>query len=183
MVDKNHSDSPLARFEKVIAENEDRVFQTIYAYLGNYEDALDLTQETFIRAYRSMEKFRGESSVSTWLYRIAVNLCKRHLSKKWRWTHIIAGSAQAPDIEPAIRRVSSQEISADEAVIKEERATTVQDQIQSLPPKYKTVIVLKYLQDLSYEEISDVLNIRVGTVKSRLNRAKQMLGEKLGTHA
>ncbi len=169
----------LPAFEKIIAENEKKIFNTIYSHVSNYEDALDLTQETFLQAYRSLNSFRGESDISTWLYRIAINLCKKHFNKKGRWEKIIAGSADATDIQQEVLRLSSSEQSPDEVVIKEERVQTVQAQVASLPSKYKTVIVLKYLQDLSYEEIADILNIRIGTVKSRLNRAKNMLKEKL----
>jgi RNA polymerase sigma-70 factor (ECF subfamily) len=169
----------LPAFEKIIAENEKKIFNTIYSYVSNYEDALDLTQETFLQAYRSLDSFRGEADISTWLYRIAINLCKKHFNKKGRWEKIIAGSADAPEIQPEVMRISVNEASADEVVIMEERDQTVQSQVASLPAKYKTVIVLKYLQDLSYEQIADILNIRIGTVKSRLNRAKKMLKEKL----
>jgi RNA polymerase sigma-70 factor (ECF subfamily) len=162
-------------FEKVVADNERKIFNTIYSFVGDYDDALDLTQETFICAYRSIDKFRHESNISTWLYRIAINLCKKSRIKRNRQDSIFAGSLDDPDVGGKLTEYSSQEETAEEILETDEEQSIVLREIYSLPRKHKVVIILKYLQDLSYEEMADILGCSIGTVKSRLSRAKGKL--------
>lgn len=162
-------------FERIVAENESKIFNTIYSFVGDYEDALDLTQETFICAYRHIGKFRHESSISTWLYRIAINLCKRDYKKQKRRNSIVTDSLDDPKISRVATNQSSETISADEVIEVSEQEDIIRHEIYALPKKHRTVIVLKYLQDLSYEEIADIIGCNIGTVKSRLSRAKEKL--------
>lgn len=166
-------------FEEIVAENESKIFNTIYSFVGDYEDALDLTQETFTRAYCSIEKFRGESSMSTWLYRIAINLCKRDYSRKRRRDSIFTGSLDDPEAERQTEDLVSEGESAVEVLEANEEQAIVRREIHALPKKHRAVIVLKYLQDLSYEEMADILGCSIGTVKSRLSRAKEKLKQRL----
>jgi RNA polymerase sigma-70 factor (ECF subfamily) len=166
-------------FEKIVAENESRIFNTVYSFTGNYEDALDLTQETFIHAYRNIGRFRHESSIYTWLYRIAINLCKRAYSKKRRRGSILTGSLDDPETLQQIARQASEEKSAIEIMELGEEQLVIRREIAALPDKHKAVIILKYLQELSYEEIAEVLGCGIGTVKSRLSRAKEKLKKRL----
>jgi RNA polymerase sigma-70 factor (ECF subfamily) len=166
-------------FEKIIIENEGKIFNTIYSFVCNYEDALDLTQETFIYAFRNIEQFRQESSISTWLYAIAINVCKRNSGKKKRFLSIFTDSLDDPKISSNIINHASNDRSASEALEINEEQALIRQAISSLPKKYKTVIVLKYLQDLSYEEIAQIVGCSIGTVKSRLSRAKERLKPKL----
>lgn len=166
-------------FEDIIAENESRIFNTIYSFIGNYEDALDLTQETFIHAYQHIGKFRHESSIYTWLYRIAINLCKRYYSKKRRRGSVFTSSLDDPETLQRVAGQASNEKSAIELMELSEEQLAIRREIAVLPGKHKAVIILKYLQELSYEEIAEVLGCSVGTVKSRLSRAKEKLKKRL----
>lgn len=162
-------------FEQIVAENESKIFNTIYSFVGDYDDALDLTQETFICAYRSIGKFRQESSISTWLYRIAINLCKKYYNKKRRQASIFAGSLDDPETDRQIADFASEDESAAEMLEENEEQSIVRREIFALPKKHRSVIILKYLQELSYEEMADILGCSIGTVKSRLSRAKEKL--------
>jgi len=162
-------------FEEIVAKNESRIFNTIYSFVGDYDDALDLTQETFICAYRSIEKFRQESSISTWLYRIAINLCKKNYNKRKRQDSIFTGSLDDPETGQQIAYFASEDESAAEMLEADEEQSIVRREISALPEKHRSVIILKYLQELSYEEMADILGCSIGTVKSRLSRAKDKL--------
>lgn len=167
-------------FEEIIAENESKIFNTIYSFIGDYEDALDLTQETFICAYRSIGKFRQESGISTWLYRIAINLCKKSYNKKKRWSSVFTSSLDDPETGRQTARLASEDRSAGEIVEANEQESIIRREIYTLPEKHRSVIILKYLQDLSYEEMADILGCSIGTIKSRLSRAKEKLKSRLG---
>jgi RNA polymerase sigma-70 factor (ECF subfamily) len=162
-------------FEEIIAENESRIFNTIYSFIGDYDDALDLTQETFICAYRSIGRFRQESSISTWLYRIAINLCKKNYNKRKRQDSVFTDSLDDPETGRQIAYFASEDESAAEMLEANEEQSMVRREISALPEKHRSVIILKYLQELSYEEMADVLGCSIGTVKSRLSRAKDKL--------
>lgn len=169
----------IQNFEEIVAENESKIFNTIYSFVGDYDDALDLTQETFICAYRSIGKFRQESSISTWLYRIAINLCKKSYNKKKRQDSVFIGSLDDPGTGRQIADRASEDESAAEMLEANEEQFIIHREISALPKKHRSVIILKYLQDLSYEEMADVLGCSIGTVKSRLSRAKGKLKERL----
>lgn len=166
-------------FDKIVAENEGKIFNTIYSLVGNYEDAMDLTQETFISAYRSIGKFRHEASISTWLYRIAINLCKKSRMKKYTQNLVFVSSLDDPEAGQQISNQASIDESAVSILEADEQKSMLQVQIYALPKKYRTVIILKYLQDLSYEEIADIVGCNIGTVKSRLARGKEKLRQRL----
>ena len=166
-------------FEDIFAENESKIFNTIYSFTGNYEDALDLTQETFISAYRHIDKFRQESNVYTWLYRIAINLCKKHYNRKKKQDSVFTSSLGDPETVQHVERRASEYRSATESLELDEEQSMIRREIACLPKKHRAVIILKYMQDLSYEEVADVLGCGVGTVKSRLSRAKEKLKQRL----
>ncbi|MFC1712586.1 RNA polymerase sigma factor [Candidatus Poribacteria bacterium] len=166
-------------FEDIVAENESKIFNTIYSFTGNYEDALDLTQEAFISAYRHIDKFRQESNIYTWLYRIAINLCKKHYNRKKRQDSVFTSSLDDPETLQHVEKRVSEYRSATEILELDEEQSMIRREIACLPKKHRAVIILKYMQDLSYEEVADVLGCGVGTVKSRLSRAKEKLKQRL----
>ena len=171
--------SLIESFDEIVAENENKIFNTIFSFVGDYDDALDLTQETFICAFRNISKFRQEASVSTWLYTIAVNICKKNYNKRKKILALFSDSIDNPDSNGYINAQSLQEQSIEEKMEINEEQSLIRQEISSLPKRYKAVIILKYLQDLSYEEIADIVGCNVGTVKSRLSRAKDKLKPKL----
>jgi RNA polymerase sigma-70 factor (ECF subfamily) len=166
-------------FDEIVADNEGKIFNTIYSFVGDYDDALDLTQETFICAFRNISKFRQDSSISTWLYTIALNICKKNYNKRKKILSIFSDSIDNPDSNNYINSQSLQGQSIEEKMEISEEQFLIQKEISSLPKRYKTVIILKYLQDLSYDEIANIVGCNVGTVKSRLSRAKDKLKPKL----
>ena len=166
-------------FEYIVAENESKIFNTIYSFVGDYEDALNLTQETFINAYCHINKFRHESDIYTWLYRIAINLCKKDYNKKRRQSLVIGSLLDHPNARQSIEEQASGDRSAIERLELDEEQSMIRQEIAALPKNYRTVIILKYMQDLSYEEIADIIECNIGTVKSRLSRAKIRLKQRL----
>ncbi len=165
-------------FAEIVLRYKDRIYNLAYRMFGSREEAEDIAQETFLHIFRALESFRVEERFSPWIYRIATNLCLDRLRKM---KHTVA-SLDAPvgpdgDIPQQVADWSHAPEKSYE--LTEMRADT-QEAINGLPPKYKVVVVLRHLQDLSYDEIARVLGIPQGTVKTRLFRAREILRRKLG---
>lgn len=167
-------------FGELILKYQKRVFNVAYRMLGEYEEAKDITQEAFIRAYKSMANFREDACFYTWIYRIAINLTKNKM-KNWA-RHPKPEPIDAP-IETSegeiSRTLDDKELPPDKIILKKETQAYVQKAINCLRIEYKAVIILRDIQGLSYQEIADSLGCREGTVKSRLSRARLILKEKL----
>ena len=170
-------------FMEIVSRYKDPITNYINTLLGDYERAVDLAQETFLRVYRNAERYKNTFQFSTWIYRIATNLAIDEIRWRKRYCRIfnpnINGKAYA-DLEEL--SVPDNRLSPDEALINEERRRIIMVAINSLPEKYRTVLVLKEVQDLSYERIAEVLGCSIGTVKSRLHRARDLLRKKLKGH-
>lgn len=146
-------------FEQLALKYKDRIFNLCLRFLGNYADADDCAQEVFLRIYRSLKGFRFQSSFSTWLYRITVNTCKNKLvSLEYRY--------------------KSKMVHLD-ASLEKGKDNIIQEAINSLPADQKTVVGLRDIELFSYEEIAKITGFNIGTVKSKLSRARQALCEKL----
>ena len=145
-------------------------YQLCYRYVGNHEDASDLAQDVFLRAYRGLKSFRGQSSLATWLYRIAVNVSLNRVT------------AKAPPTESIDDRqfVDAGAESASEAMLKEERGARVRAAIAQLPPKQRSTLILRMYHEMSHQEIADALGSSVGAVKANffhaLGNLKKLLG-------
>lgn len=171
-----------ASFDELVLRHKDRVFNVCYKFLGDYQEADDSAQETFVKAYRSLRRFRFEATFSTWLYRIAVNTCKnkltslehRHRKKMVRLDNPGESEGTAHTIE-----ISDESQSPLIELEKKERLSLIQKAIESLPIEQKTVVVLRDIEGVSYEDIAHITGGRLGTVKSRLARARLELREKL----
>ena len=159
-------------FEKIVAAHEKRVYNVCLRFCGNPDDAFDLAQETFLKAWRGFESFRGESAVFTWLYRLAANTCTDFLRKKARR----GGTAVSLD-EADIPMLSDNRFEPAAALERKELSRTLEDALARLSPEHKRVIVLRETAGLSYAEIAAALEIEEGTVKSRLARARLALRE------
>jgi RNA polymerase sigma-70 factor (ECF subfamily) len=167
-------------FERAVRHCKNEIFHYVRRQTGDIEEAEDITQEVFVRAYRSRKTFRGESSYSTWLHRIATNLCIDHARDRQRCVEA-AFSLDAPtDGEDALCWEPS-DWSQDpyRELERAELRERVQQSLETLPNKLRNVIVLHFLQGLSYEEIASTLDCSIGTVKSRLFNAKAHLARKL----
>lgn len=161
-------------FEALVLNNQKRVYNLALKLTGNEDDALDISQEAFLRAYTGLKSFRGESRFSVWLYRLVYNLCIDDSRKKQRTQ---ASSLTYIDEEGAFSELEIPDIRyepSDEAE-KRELRQAVSAGVDALPIKFREVLVMRELTGMSYEDISRTLGIGVGTVKSRLSRARQRL--------
>jgi RNA polymerase sigma-70 factor, ECF subfamily len=170
-------------FEQLIGQYEKKVFNTAYRLTGNSEDAADVAQEAFLRAYSSLPEFRGDSSFATWLFRIVHNACLDELRKRKRQRvtsldEPISGEDGEMDRQLAIADASD---GPEQALERVEVQRAVQESIGALDEEYRVVVVMRDIQGYSYNEIADALGINLGTVKSRLNRARNALKEMFGS--
>jgi RNA polymerase sigma-70 factor (ECF subfamily) len=161
-------------FDIIVERHRRSVYQLCHRFVGNHEDASDLSQEVFLRAYRGLGSFRGGSSLATWLYRIGVNACLNRVSAKKPITE---------DLD-ARQHVDTRSESPSERVLREERGARVREAITQLPPKQRATLVLRMYQELSHEEIAVVLGSSVGAVKANFfhalgNLKKLLAGEQL----
>ena len=161
-------------FEKLVTEYEKGVYAIALRMTGNPEDASDMTQEAFIKAYNSLQSFRGDSKFSVWLYRIASNVCLDFLRSRSRKPTV---SLSVEDDEGEETQLDVADESQSPELLLERSLTrdAVQRGLQALAPDYRQILLLREIQGLSYKEIADVLRIEVGTVKSRIFRARKRL--------
>lgn len=160
-------------FNQLIAQYQKQVFNIAYGMLSDYEDASDASQEVFVKVYRSIASFRGQSSFSTWIYRICANVCNDSLRKRQR--RGITVSIENDDDDNTISEIPSDTPTPEENVMMNERQRAVREAINSLSDEYREIIVYSDINQLSYDEISQILKCPVGTIKSRLNRARNAL--------
>lgn len=163
-------------FGELIRPYQDRLFNMLYRLVGHAEEAAELQQESVLRAFRALSAYKGESSFYTWLYRIAVNVvCTNRRKLRHRTISIDAGPGEN-DVELPDTDTQNNPSHRLEA---EEQHRAVEQALASLAEPYRMVVVLKDVEDLKYEQISEILDIPVGTVRSRLHRARTELRERL----
>jgi RNA polymerase sigma-70 factor (ECF subfamily) len=164
-------------FEQIVKRYKNQLLNFAYRFLGDIEDSEDIVQETFLRIFRKRNAYRNIAKFSTWIYTITGNLAKTELRrrKKRKLFSISSLGYDEKDYELPDHRRGPEEKA--DSVVKEE---IIQKAIDVLSPKFKEVIILRDIQELSYEEISKILKIPLGTVKSRVNRARLKLQEILG---
>jgi RNA polymerase sigma-70 factor (ECF subfamily) len=148
-------------FDVIVARHQRQVYQVCYRFVGNHEDASDLAQDVFVRAFRGLRGFRARSSLSTWLYRIAVNVSLNRVA------------AKSPATEPLDTRDHADGVSepADSALLRTERASEVRAAIARLPRKQRATLILRVYHDLPHQEIADILGSSVGAVKANFFHA------------
>ena len=161
-------------FEKLVLEYEKSVYALTQRMCSNAEDAADMTQETFIKAYNSLSSFRGDSKFSVWLYRIATNVCLDFLRSKSR-KPTVSLSMEDDDGEEVELDIADESQSPERLLERGLTRDAVRRGLNALSPEYRQILLLREIQGLSYEEISDVLTLEVGTVKSRIFRARKRL--------
>jgi RNA polymerase sigma-70 factor (ECF subfamily) len=168
-------------FDELVRRYKDRVYGVVYRFLGNREDALDVSQEVFVRAYRGIEDFRGASQVYTWLHSIAANLARNRLRDRGRKGRDKALSLEGLEATAPgkMQQAASTASTPSDAAMNEEMQALLQQCLNELPDHYRLAFVLRTTEDLSYEEIADIMGCPVGTVKSRLNQARSMLRNRL----
>ncbi len=161
-------------FETLVLEYEKNVYNIALRMTGNSEDAADMTQEAFIKAYNSLQSFRGDSKFSVWLYRIVSNVCLDFLRSKNR-RPTVSLSVEDDDGEDAQLDVADESQSPELLLDRKLTRDSVRRGLDSLPPDYRQILLLREIQGLSYDEIAQALSLAVGTVKSRIFRARKRL--------
>jgi RNA polymerase sigma-70 factor (ECF subfamily) len=168
-------------FAEVVRRYRGPITNFVYRMLNDYDTAVDLAQETFVRVYTSVGRYEANYSFSTYIYRIAANLAISELRKRRRrkvvsFFGVFGGDAdEATELDPADERPL-----AEDELLADERKRAVKRAIASLPEKYRTALVLRDIEGHSYDEIAAILDLSEGTVKSRINRARGLLRDKLG---
>jgi RNA polymerase sigma-70 factor (ECF subfamily) len=156
-------------FEALVERHQRRVYQLCYRFVANHEDASELAQDAFVRAYRSLGKFEGQSQFSTWLHRITVNVCLNRLALKSRPQAALAD----------IGAVHGHEEPADAALVRSERAARVRAAIAQLPKKQRATLILRVYHDMPHEEIARILGSSVNAAKANLCHALGSLRKRL----
>ena len=176
-------------FDLIVRRNRAPLVNFISRFLGDQNSAEDLAQETFIRMFKAANRYRvGTAKFSTWMYHIASNLCKNELRNRGRRSHYFVENVSSEEYLNQDNSTSEDLIAtapADAAfqpenqLVRKEQQQAVQNAISKLPERYRLPLILRDLQDRCYEEISNILNLPLGTTKSRINRARLMLRDKL----
>ena len=163
-------DGRAGAFDVVVERHRRSIYQLCYRFVPNHEDASDLSQDIFLRAYKGLKNFRGQSSLATWLYRIGVNVCLNRVSVK------------APPSEPieSHQHVDTRTESPSERMLRDERAVRVRAAVAQLPDKQRTALILRLYHDLSHQEIAEIVGSSVGAVKANVFHALQNLKRLLG---
>jgi RNA polymerase sigma-70 factor (ECF subfamily) len=182
---RGHSDQGLVEecrkgdstaFDELVRRYKDRVYCVVYRFLGNHEDAMDVSQEVFVRAYRGIREFQGKAKLYTWLYSIAANMARNRLRDGARRGRNRGTSLEALEEHASI---ATSGVTPRSVAIDRETEALLQRCLEELPDHYRMTFVLRTFEDLSYEEIAEVMGCPPGTVKSRLNQARGMLRERL----
>jgi RNA polymerase sigma-70 factor (ECF subfamily) len=165
-------------FDILVLKYQSKIIQLVNRYVHDPDEAMDVAQEAFIKAYRAIGRFRGDSAFYTWIYRIAINTAKNHLVASGRRPP--TGDIDAQDAEQYEGATGLREYATPEGMIlKDEIEKTVASAIDELPDDLKTAITLRELEGLSYEEIAQAMECPIGTVRSRIFRARDAIDTKL----
>ena len=154
---------------------KDSIYFMVLKMVNNKEDAMDLTVETFAKAFEKLDKYQPEFAFSTWLFRVATNNCIDFIRKKKLATQSIHGMLD-DDGEEKPLQIKADTLNPEETSIKKQQTAELKLLIESLPPRYRNLITLRYFDELSYEEISQQLDLPLGTVKAQLFRGRYLLG-------
>ena len=166
-------------FDLLVLKYQHKIVNLVMRYVRDPELALDITQEAFIKAYRALPRFRGDSAFYTWMYRIAVNTAKNHLAAQRR--RPISVELDLQDPEQYDLHANLKETDTPEAIsLSNELQETIERAIAALPEDLRTAIILRELEGMSYEEIAQTMECPVGTVRSRIFRARDAIGKKVG---
>lgn len=165
-----------AAFEELVRRYQRPIASYVYRMVGDYDAALDLTQDVFIKVYNSLARYRSEFKFSTWIYKIAHNTAIDHLRRHTVRDQIVTSGGDGTRSEIAIE---SRRLTPEQESEKEERRSEIESVVQSLPAAYRELIVLRHSHDLSYDEIAEVTGLPLGTVKNRLFRAREAMRDLL----
>jgi len=165
-----------ASFEELVRRYQRPIAAYVYRMVGDYDSALDLTQEVFIKVYNSLNRYRSEFKFSTWIYKIAHNAAIDHLRRHAVREQTLSGSVEGERREVTIE---SKRLTPEQESERKERRMEIESVVQLLQPAYRELIVLRHSHDLSYDEIAEVTGLPLGTVKNRLFRAREAMRDLL----
>ena len=165
-------------YDKLLNKYRNSVYNLVYRMVRDVEEAEDLTQEAFIKAFNSLAQFNEDYAFSTWLYKIATHNCIDFFRKRKLQTLSIDKPIQYKDSE-IHQELPDPELNPEKSILASERSSIIREAIESLPEKYYTAIVLRHTEEKSYEEIAEILHLPIGTVKARIFRAREMLNKAL----
>jgi RNA polymerase sigma-70 factor (ECF subfamily) len=172
-----------AAFTTLVTKYKDALTNYLNVMVGNLDVAADLAQETFLRVYRNIHSYSNIYQFSTWLYRIATNLAIDEMRYRKRRGQVfynnVWDSSRGSDGDRPEMQISDRRLGPRDEILRKESSQVIGDAIRSLPEKYRTAFVMKEIQELPYETISQILNCSTGTIKSRLHRARELLQRKL----
>jgi len=169
-------------FAEIVRAYQQMVFNLAFRYLGNYEEAEELTQEVFIRVFRFLKKFKGESSLKTWIYRITVNSAYNRYDWLRRRKHkqqMSLDAQNSPEDKPLKDKIKTTDRNPESEALSREVQREIQQCIERLPKRLRMAVILRDIEGLSYNEIAEALQINEGTVKSRIARGRAALKESL----
>ncbi|MDF2520955.1 MAG: polymerase subunit sigma-24 [Clostridia bacterium] len=178
---KKSKSGDVEAFEQLIFDYQKKAYNIALRIMGNQEDAKDMCQEAFIRIFKSIEGFKEQSSFSTWMYRIVTNVCLDEIRRKKKNDTVSLDNTFETQNGEVHFETASDEDTPEEAFIRTEKRRIILKEINSLSEEYKTAIVLRDIQGFSYEEIANILCCSIGTVKSRINRGRNILKNRLKT--
>jgi len=169
-----------AAFAEIVSRYRNPITNYLYRFLNDYEEAVDLAQETFIRVYYAIERYHTDYAFSTYIYRIATNLAISELRRRKRRSILsLTGLFQSEGDETAEFQPPDMRALPDQNLVDDEQSSVIAKAIATLPPKYRVPIILRDIEGRSYDEIAEILELGLGTTKSRISRARGLLKEKL----
>jgi RNA polymerase sigma-70 factor (ECF subfamily) len=184
--DATQAGESITDFDALYDRYGKQLFNAIYQWVGDYEEAADLTQETFVSAYRARDQFRGDARIYTWLYRIAYNHCKNRFKQRDRQRQMEGlsldagvGDGDGDDLISETREIADWSYSPARILEQKELRAVVDRAVDSLASEYKVVLLLREVDGLSYNEISEVTGLTMEAVKTRLNRARGMVRQRV----
>ncbi|MFA6288067.1 MAG: sigma-70 family RNA polymerase sigma factor [Opitutaceae bacterium] len=173
-----------AAFNEMVSRYWDRIYGMVHQLLRNQQDAEEVTQDAFIRAHRGLVNFRGDSAFSTWLYQIATNLARNRYWYWWRRKRDKTVSFDQPvsaDNDTPLSEVFAADVETPgDITVTQELVDRIASGMDKLSPKHREILILRNVKNMAYEEISEILGISVGTVKSRIARARESLRDTMG---
>jgi RNA polymerase sigma-70 factor (ECF subfamily) len=170
-------------FAEIVSRYKNPITNFLYRFLNDYEEAVDLAQETFVRVYFALDRYHTDFAFSTYIYRIATNLAISEIRRRKRRSLLsLTGLFQSSDDEAVEFQPPDTRSLQDANLEEDERSNVIAKAIETLPPKYRLPIVLRDVEGKSYEEVAAILELGLGTTKSRINRGRGLLKEKLRDH-
>ena len=176
---RQRDETSAAAYGELVRRYQTAVFNVAYRLLGRRVEAEDAAQEAFLRAYRALDRFDLERPFAPWIKRITTNLCLNWLESAQARTQLLAAEMARPDQPVSMDDWAQTAPSPEQTVVREEQTTRLHEAILALPPRYRVAIELRHFQELSYEEMAEVMERPLSSVKSDLFRARKLLAEKM----